>query len=168
MPEFARFQHGHADARAKFKLFTITNAAAGAYEPLDFRAGAAKLVGPSPFKHQRQGREQQKLHLAASGACSQQARLQYAGIVGYQQRPLGQAIRQIAELVVLKLKRALARHDQQTRIPALFGRELGYLRFRQCKIITFEKKIRFLSGHDTWASLMNLSRRGLVSMRLRG
>jgi len=35
MPEFARFQHGHADARAKFKLFTITNAAAGAYEPLN-------------------------------------------------------------------------------------------------------------------------------------
>ena len=69
--------------------------------------------------------------------------------------------------MVLKLKRTLARHDQQTRVPALFRRELGYLRFRQCKIITFEKKIRFLSGHNTWASLMNLSRRGLVSMRRR-
>ncbi len=89
MPEFARFQHGHADARTKFKLFTITNAAAGAYEPLNLGAEAAKLVGPRPIKHQRQRREQQKLHLAASGACSQQARLQYAGIVGYQQRSLG-------------------------------------------------------------------------------
>ena len=166
--KFARFQHGYANTRAKLQAFAVTNTAARAYQPLNLGACAAKFVGPRTLKHQRQRRKQQKLYLAAGRTRAQQARLQHTRIVGHQQRPLGQAVWQIAELMVLKLKRALAGHDQQTRSPAFLWRKLGYLRFGQFKIITFEKKIRFLNGHNTWASLMNPSRCGLVSMRLRG
>ena len=153
MAKFARFQHGYANARAKFQAFAVTNTAARAYETLNLGARTAKLVGPRTLDNQRQRRKQQKLYLAAGRARAKQARLQYTRIVGYQQRPLGQTGWQIAELVVLELKRALAGHYQQARGPAFLGRELGNLRFGQFKIITFEKKIRFLSGHGAWASL---------------
>ena len=158
LPEGAGFQHGHADARAEGEGFALAHAAPATHQAFGLgaeglrAAGPAKaLVGPGTFHNQGQRREQQKFHLAARAARTQQAGLQDARIVGDDQRILRQAVGQIAEHAVAQLRAgigsALARQDQQTGRAPLFRGKLGDLLRRQIKTVTAQRKIRFVGNH---------------------
>ena len=131
--EGAGLQHGDGNARAEAQGFAVADAAPGADEAFHFRAQGAFAVagGHGLPQHQRQGRQQQKFHLAARGAGSEQAGLKHAGIVGDKQRAFRQAVRQLGEHVVFQRSVALAGHDHEAGVAAMFGRELSYLFLRQ-------------------------------------
>ncbi len=129
-------KHLHRKIFAKFNNFTNADFSAGAQKAFGFlRKKASPGRGSSVFQDQRQGREQQKFHLAATFALATQSCGEHSRIVGHQKRVFGKITWQIAKHGIAGRYKSIARQHHQPGIATIFRRMGSYEAIRQSEIV---------------------------------